>query len=65
MFMGVNFLNKLFSYFFFFVGFLYFKFMFSFGMMEIYGSRLEFFDIEKEIFVVFREYIYIGNENII
>lgn len=39
--------------------------MFSFGMMEIYGSRLEFFDIEKEIFVVFREYIYIGNENII
>lgn len=39
--------------------------MFSFGMMEIYGSCLEFFDIEKEIFVVFREYIYIGNENII
>lgn len=42
----------------------YFKSMFSSGMMETHGSRLELPDIEKETFAAFREYIYTGNENI-
>ncbi|XP_062584228.1 kelch-like protein 24 [Saccostrea cucullata] len=42
----------------------YFKAMFSSGMMEQHGSRLELPDIEKETFAAFKEYIYTGIENI-
>ena len=42
----------------------YFKSMFSSGMMEQHGSRLELPDIEKETFAAFKEYIYTGNKNI-
>jgi hypothetical protein len=38
--------------------------MFSSGMLEQHGSRLELPDIEKETFAAFKEYIYTGKENI-